>query len=43
MLKKYKKYGHKSKNFLDQKIIIQDDCDEKYMKIKFSVDDDLPL
>ena len=43
MLKKYKKCGHKSKFFLDQQIIIQDDCDEKYVKIKFNLDDDLPL
>ena len=37
-----KKYGAKLKILLDQQIITQNDYDEKYMKIKFNTDDDLP-
>ena len=43
MLKKYKKIWTQIKDFIGSANYNSDDCDEKYMKIKFSSDDDLPL
>ena len=42
-LKKYEELWTKITNFLRSKTDNSDDNDKKYMKIKFDLDDDLPL
>ena len=43
ILEKYEELWNKIKNFIRSKTNNSDDYDEKYMKIKFNSDDDLPL